>query len=151
MFKTNTEVGYLWPHHRSMARNLVAGMTPGEVAVISGFTPAQISRIIQSPLFMAEIARLEAQAEHQAVDVRNDLQVMAVRAIEVMDENLHSDEIDRGLKTKTAFDVLDRAGYAKQEKPQLHLHAHAHEVRRVEEMDKAELYEEIIDLAEEEA
>ncbi len=143
-------IGYLWPHHRAMARDLIAGFTPGEVADKSGFTAAQITRICQSPLFIAELNRLAAQAEDTAVDVHEDFRRMSTRAAEILDENLHGEGISRGLKTKTAFDVLDRAGYAKRDKPQLHLHAHAHEVRKVAEMDKDELYEEIIDLVEEE-
>jgi hypothetical protein len=143
-------IGYLWPHHRSMARDLIAGFTPGEVADKSGFTAAQITRITQSPLFIAELNRLAAQAEDTAVDVHEDFRRMSTRAAEILDENLHGEEISRGLKTKTAFDVLDRAGYGKKEKPSLHLHAHAHEVRKVHDMDTEELYEEIIDLVEEE-
>ena len=143
-------IGHLWPHHRTMARDLVAGFTPNEVALRFGFTNAQITRIMQSPLFIAEMNRLEAQAEILAVDVHEDLRQMSARAVEIMDENLHMEEIDRGLKTKTAFEVLDRAGYGKKEDPQKHLHLHAHEVRKVEEMSKEDLYEEVIDLVEEE-
>lgn len=143
-------IGYLWPHHRSMARDFVAGYTPTEVAERFGFTKAQITRIQQSPLFVAEMARLEAQAEHVSVDVHNDIREMAARAVEILDENLHREDVKRGLKTKTAFDVLDRAGYGKKDDPQKHVHLHAHAVKKIAEMDKDELYEEIIDLVEEE-
>jgi len=143
-------IKYLWPHHRAMARDLVAGHTPGEVADKTGFTPAQITRIMQSPLFIAEMNMLEAGASVRAVDVHEDLREMSKKAVEVLDENLNSETISAGLKTKTAFDVLDRAGYGKKETPQQHLHLHAHEVRKVEEMSPEELYEDIIEMAEEE-
>ena len=150
--KPELAVGYMWPHHRAMARDFVAGFRPNEIALKYGFSAPQITRISQSPLFQAEVNRLEAQAENRAVDVHEDLKHMSVRAAEILDENLQmSDEfIKRSLKTKTAFDVLDRAGYAKQETPQKHLHLHAHEVKQVNEMGKDELYDEIIDLVEEE-
>ena len=125
----------------------MAGTTPLQLAEIFGFTPGHISRILQSPLFEAEVARLEAQADMDAVDIGGDLRRMAARCLEILDENLHKNNgISRELQTKTAFDVLDRAGFGKKEQPAKHLHLHAHEVRKVEEMSKEELYEDIIDL-----
>ena len=115
-------ISQLWPHHRSMARMFVEGMQPGEVAVATGFTPGQITRILRSPLFEAELARLECQAEGESMSVVAELKKMAGRAIEVLDENLQAANISRELKTKTAFDILDRSGHTKRVDPQRHLH-----------------------------
>ncbi len=122
------------------------GMQPGEVALVTGFSPGQITRILHSPLFEAELARLESQAEIEVVTVGNDLKRMANRALEVLDENLHSHDISRELKTKTAFDVLDRSGNSKKLDPQRHLHAHAHVHKKVGEMEHVELYEAVEDM-----
>lgn len=122
------------------------GMQPGEVALVTGFTPGQITRILHSPLFEAELARLESQAEQEVVSSGNDLKRMASRAIEVLDENLHSQDISRELKTKTAFDILDRSGHSKRVDPQRHLHLHAHAHQKVKEMGQVELYETVEDL-----
>ena len=119
-------ISQLWPHHRSMARMFVEGLQPGEIAAITGFSPGQITRILHSPLFEAELARLESQAEIESQSVTGDLKRMAARAVEVLDENLQAENITRELKTKTAFDVLDRAGHGKKMEIQRHLHAHAH-------------------------
>lgn len=139
-------ISQLWPHHRSMARMFLEGMQPGEVALVTGFTPGQITRILHSPLFEAELARLESQAEQEVVSSGNDLKRMASRAIEVLDENLHSQDISRELKTKTAFDILDRSGHSKRVDPQRHLHLHAHAHQKVKEMGQVELYETVEDL-----
>ena len=139
-------ISQLWPHHRSMARMFLEGMQPGEVATVMGFSSGQITRILHSPLFEAELARLESQAEQEAVSVDGELKKMAARAIEVLDENLQAENISRELKTKTAFDVLDRSGHSKKIDPQRHLHLHAHAHKKVGDMEQVELYETVEDL-----
>ena len=142
-------ISQLWPHHRSMARMFLEGMQPGEVAAATGFTPGQVTRILHSPLFEAELARLESQAEAETVGVAEELKRMSRRAVEVLDENLQAENISRELKTKSAFDVLDRAGFSKKTDVQRHLHAHAHVHKKVGEMEQVELYEAVEDLLQE--
>lgn len=109
--KTKT-VGYLWPHHRSMSRAMVAGgLTPGELAVAYNFTPCQITKIINSPLFQAEVARLEAGQEEETRSLREDILKMSERAIEVIDEDLQIKEAGNKQRQRAAFDILDRAGF----------------------------------------
>lgn len=139
-------ISQLWPHHRSMARMFLEGMQPGEVATATGFSNGQVTRILHSPLFEAELARLESQAENKTVTVVGELKRMAGRAIEVLDENLQAENVSRELKTKTAFDILDRSGHSKRVDPQRHLHLHAHAHKKVGEMEQVELYETVEDL-----
>jgi len=139
-------ISQLWPHHRSMARMFLEGLQPGEVALITGFSPGQVTRILHSPLFEAELARLESQAEIETIAVGSELKRMARRAIEVLDENLHAENVSRELKTKTAFDVLDRSGHVKKLDPQRHLHLHAHAHKKVQEMEHTELYDAVEDM-----
>ena len=124
----------------------VEGMQPGEVALATGFTAGQVTRILHSPLFEAELARLESQAELETVTVAGELKKMASRAIEVLDENLQAENVSRELKTKTAFDILDRSGHGKKLDPQRHLHAHAHVHKKVGEMEQVELYDAVEDM-----
>jgi len=88
---------------------VAAGLTPTQLADAYGFSQGQITRIINSPMFRLELARLEGQAEELAVDVRADLKKMAVRAVEILDERMEKDN----LKNQDLFGVLDRAGYGK--------------------------------------
>lgn len=147
--KTPT-IGYLWPHHRSMARMFAEGLTPTEVAAICGYTPGQITRILHSPLFQAELKRLEEGLEETSREIDLEIKLMARKAVEVLDENLNSETTDRKLKTQTAQDVLDRAGYGKKPDAAEHRHLHAHIHKQVQDMPQEELYKEVRALMEEE-
>jgi hypothetical protein len=135
------------PWHRAMARMVAAGARPGEIAESFGYSPCQISIIIGSPLFQAEVSRLESQADAEAISVRQDLQIMSTRAIEVLDEALETpvkDWQDRAKRIDAAFGVLDRAGYGKKEQPQEHKHLHLH--AEVKQMSDEELLKDVLDL-----
>jgi len=111
------QIQQIRPHHRSMARAMVAGgLSPKQLATAFGFSLGHVSRIIQTPLFQAEVARLERGADEVAWDMREDLKRMAVRSLEVLDEDLYiepTDARERYLRSKTAMDVLDRIGLRK--------------------------------------
>lgn len=145
------KINYLHPHHRSMARMVVKrGLRNKELAAMYDFTPGQISAIINSPLFRVEVARMEALAEEQSVDVVRDLKSMQGRSMEVIAEDLHGK--DRRLRSNTAFEVLDRTGHPKgaPEQKHQHQHLHAHAVKTLDKMDKRQVYEEVMNLIEEE-
>ena len=94
-----------------MARAVIAGMRPSELAQIYGYTPSHITRIINSPAFLLEVSRLEEDADDKATDVRSDIKKMAKRAVEVLDEQLNRPGIGEKTKQRAAFDILDRAGF----------------------------------------
>jgi len=98
------------PHYRGMARALVAGVKPQELPSLYGMTKEAIGHILASPLFMAEVMRLEDMAEEVMVDVRGELEMLSGRAVEVISQDLYRDDPSAG-RTKTAFDVLDRTGF----------------------------------------
>jgi len=148
--KTPT-IGYLWPHHRSMARALVAGgLTPGQLAEAYGFSPAQITKIIHSPLFEAEVARLEAEACSVAIDVRRELEALQPLAMEVLSDNLTRRDTDPKLRTNTALEILDRTGFGKKEAPQIQKHLHIHARMEASKASQSELYNDVLNLIEEE-
>ena len=142
------KITQLWPHHRNMARMFAQGMEPGEVAQATGFSNSQISKILGSPLFQVELERITAIVEYEDIKVSKEIKQLAKRATEVLAENLYGAEIDRRLKTASAFDILDRAGYGKkvEQKAQDHRHLHLHKV--VKEMDQKELLGEVMDMIE---
>ena len=141
----------LYPHHRSMARTLVSeGLRPGELAERFGMSPSQISVILSSPLFKAEVARLEAQAEVAVSDIGRDLKSLQPRAVEVIAEDLHLAK-PSPQRTRAAFDLLDRTGYGKNEgeKKEGDKHLHFHDHREIKEMSKEEMYETVMEMVEE--
>lgn len=135
------------PWHRAMARMVVAGARPMEIAESFGYTAGQISKIIQSPLFEAELHRLESEAEAAAVDIHEDLAQMSLRAAEILDRELQPDPTDlrsREHQVQVAFGVLDRAGFTKRDQPVMHLHKHQH--LEVKNLTNEELLKNVIDL-----
>jgi hypothetical protein len=99
-------------HHRSMARDIVAGgLRNHQIAKTYGMSESQISIIVNSPLFQAECARLEEMIEDETVGAKQRLLALAPQATKVLAENLYDDSVDmevRRLKTKSAIDILDR-------------------------------------------
>ncbi len=146
---TTPTLAHLWPHHRSMARAMVAaGLTPSQLAIAYGFTAAQISRIINSPMFQVELRRLEGLADETAIDVKADIKRMCVRALETIDEDLNKVGVDARLRQKAAFNVLDRGGYGKQDRPiQVGGDLNVTKVD-IREMSDKDLKDEVIDLVE---
>ena len=149
-------VHYMWPHHRKMARLAAAGLRPAEIATVTGFSLGQISRILGSPLFQTEVGRLEAQADERAVDIRVDLEKLAGAAVENIAEDINleiSNLAERKVRQAASFDVLNRTGYGKRERPTFgELHLHKHDEVHVASMSDKELLDEVLDLtAEEEA
>jgi hypothetical protein len=128
-----------------MARLTVAGWRPGELARQFGMSASQISVIQGSPLFMAEVARLEALADYEAVDVRVELEMRHQTSIEAIDRGLLNP--DPAKAASVAFDVLDRTGYGKQEGTQKHQHLHLH--KEIKEMSTEELTKVAMDMAKE--
>ena len=129
--KTSGPLRHLWPHHMSMARMAACGAQPKDIALQSGFTPGQVSRILGSPLFQAEVLRLQDTIEEIAVsDVQEQLKLMASRAVEVLDEDLHCPAVlpaEKKIRQAAAFDVLNRAGHkAPDSGNSQHLHFHQH-------------------------
>ena len=139
------------PWHRAMARYVAAGMRPGELCLVTGYSHSHVTTILASPLFQAEVARIESQAEVSAVSVKEDLKLMSVRAIEVLDEALDTTVDnwgDRAKRIDAAFGVLDRAGYGKKDQPSdpsLHLHLH----KEVKAMSDEELLRNVLDVVKE--
>jgi len=73
--------------------------------------PSSITRIINSPLFKAELARLEDRLEDATMDtVKAELESLRPRAVEIVAEELFN-EAPSKRRTKTAFDLLDRTDF----------------------------------------
>jgi hypothetical protein len=101
-------------HHRSMARDVVAGgLRPGQLATLYGMSKGQISRIMGSPAFQAELKRLEDGADVAAMDVRDEISKMVPKAIENLNDDLDMDvenHLERQVRQKASLEVLTIAG-----------------------------------------
>ena len=144
-------LGSLKPHHRSMARDAVAGAKPGELAKIYNMSESSISRIMHSPVFVAEVARLETEADEEAVSVREELRVLVPKAKQVLAEELFAqpeDILGRKLRVAVAQDVLSRV-----EPKQAFViggaggqHLHLHREQHIHQMSTDDLRKEVFGL-----
>jgi len=146
-------INQLKGHHRSMARDLVAGGLRGkELAELYDMTESQISIIINSPLFIAEVARIEAEIEDDVINVRQEIRVLAPRARRIIAREMKGDpEIlgERKHQTNIAFEVLDRSGGGLRPVPEGgELHIHKHEEIHIHEMSDETLRDDVLNLAE---
>jgi ABC-type Zn uptake system ZnuABC Zn-binding protein ZnuA len=108
----------LKPHHRGMARAQVAfGMKVGQLADKYDMTPQQITNITRSPLYVAEVARLETGADGEVAKLDEELKALAIRAVEIVAEDLMKKDSSEH-RTRVAFSILDRTGYSKNILPQ---------------------------------
>jgi len=159
------EIKQLRNHHRSMARDIVAmgEVRNKDLARIYNMYPAQISIIVNSPAFIAELARLEAEVEESICDVREGIRLLVPRAEQVLKEELFKDDgegegkmlslPERKLRLGVALDILDRdAGKKKMgESAAKSLHFHTHkEIHLVGTMSTEELQRDIFKLIEDE-
>jgi hypothetical protein len=137
-----------------MARALVAGgLRPKDLAEAFGFTPGQVSRILQTPMFQTEVARLEEMADDNAVELRDDIRRMATRAIEVLDEDMEVEPTTlaaRNVRQRAALSVIDRF-VVKPEPPRLPFAGAIENLQvNVYNMPLEEVQKEVFDLIEEE-
>lgn len=100
------EIQCLKPHHRAMARYAAAGKTPGDIAAIFGFSLPQVSVVMNSPLFKAEMMRVIEGLELSMRDAATELQELTGRATEVLAEELYAGEKGNKLRARVAFEVL---------------------------------------------
>jgi hypothetical protein len=136
-------IGELKNHHRSMARDIVAmgEIRNRDLARIYNMTPAQISIIVNSPVFVAELARLEDMVEESICDVREGIRLLVPRAEQVIKQELFNDDkedvngefiplplAERKMRLATAFEILDRDSGKKKHgesgAKELHFHQH---------------------------
>lgn len=110
-------IQYLQPHHSAMARAEACGARKGELAKRFGLQPSWVTQVTNSPLYKAEVQRIRSQLERGTLDVQKELQIRIPRSLEVIDEELFQPERSQS-RTKSAFEILDRAGYSKQKEPQ---------------------------------
>jgi len=157
------QIKQLRNHHRSMARDIVAmgEVRNKDLARIYNMLPPQISIIVNSPVFIAEVARLETEVEESICDVREGIRLLVPRAEQVLKEELFKDDgvgegeelslSERKLRLAVATDILDRDSGKKKhgESAAKSVHFHSHnEIHMVGGMTTEELQNDVFSLIE---
>ncbi len=149
----------LRPHHRSMARDVAAGgLRNRELAKLYNMTRGMISKIVTSPIFIAEVARIEADVEERAIEVREEIRMIAPRARMILAKTLASEVEDlkehlsaRRFQTGVAQDILDRSGAGKSADGGggIHLHLSKTEEKHIHLMSDKEIRDDLFDILKE--
>lgn len=126
--------------HKELARCLAVGMTITEISKQYGKTTAGIRYAIKSPLFQQRLGELHIENDKEVADFAGRIGVLRDMALEVIEENLEQcSSIDAGLKTKCAWDILDR-GPTGHKVPDKVIEQNTHiQVNNIVEMSDAEL------------
>ena len=150
--KKRTRINQLKNHHRSMARDVVVGgLRNNQLAKLYGMSESQISIIVNSPVFLAECARLEEEVEDQVVGAKQRLLALAPQSVKVLSRNVYEESSDlevRRLQTKTAIDILDRIIPKRTGVPQSGTVNIQQNIVNVEKMSTEELREDVFGLIE---
>lgn len=134
----------LKPQHREAVRRLVAGESQTEVAEEMGLSPTTLSGWMKDPRFLSELHDVEERALSRLLDSQERLDALAIiqdtaaKAAQLCENavqnGLVGDEaISPGLRLKSAWDILDRAGYKATEKREVGIYDIADLVRLAEE------------------
>ena len=128
--------------HREIARYSLMGKRPSEIALVIDLSEQQISRILGSPLMIAEIERLQTLADYEAIDMAVAMKMRQGKALEAIDRGLTQGDDHKA--AQIGFEILDRTGFPKGAPVQKHLHLHAH--KEVDNMPLDDLQEEAMKL-----
>ena len=119
----NARPNKVTPRHRALMRRLVSGMTLSQASEDLGFTVGRASVIVNSPLFQDEMKRMEGELREEFVEREADKSADAVRvslteSAEIAARTLKGalDDESAAVRVSAAKDILDRTGYAKEDK-----------------------------------
>lgn len=122
----NAEPKNINSRHRALMRRLVAGIPLNQACEDIGLTVARASLIVNSPLFQAEMKKMEGEVREGFVEAEGERQVMASDptrvylsdASEMAARTLKGALSDESptIRISAAKDILDRTGYAKEDK-----------------------------------
>lgn len=119
--KKHPLVAETWSHRHDLVVMLQCnGMTNNEISIELGFDESYISRIVNDPRGIKRLEEFRTKLIAGIEDAGQKLQALAVESAERAGELMRQDG-DLGVAARSAFGILDRAGYSTVEK---HLHAH---------------------------
>ena len=107
----------MWDRHHEIARRLVLGEKPTDIAKDLGITKETVSNTRNSPIVRDHISVLQAARDVECIDVAQEIKATAPKALKLLQDILEPDtdigqSASPALKAHTARDLLDRAGHA---------------------------------------
>ena len=111
-------VTFLWERHKEVARLLVSGERPIDIAKRLGYTQAWLSTMMNSPVFKDYLKKLSERKDEGALDIRKQIeegaQVGVCELLKILKgEDQYAEGVSVQQKIKVAQDFLDREGHGK--------------------------------------
>ena len=104
--------------HHEIARRLVLGQKPKDIANSLGITYQSVIIVKNSPVVQEQIAILSGARDSEVVDVAKQIRDMAPKCLKVIEGIIDAGDDDvrvsKEMQVKTALSMLDRAGHAPQ-------------------------------------
>ena len=130
--------------HKKMAREMIVqGLRPTEMAIQFSYSPMQVSRIINSPVYKRYADRISKELLSEIkLKVIREMHLLSDKALEILDETLNSDDLHPRYRIKVALEVIDRIGVHKNaDIKEDHKHLHYHDHKDISKMSDDELFE----------
>lgn len=112
----------LTPRDHEIIRRLFVGQSPKEISEDLGMSMQTIQRNVGDPLYGGELGRLGYEAERRITDSNERLDALQIiqdkagRAAQLCTNVMEDPDMAVDLRMKSAWDILDRAGYKATEK-----------------------------------
>lgn len=103
------ELQKLRQNHRDILRLYYLGWKQKEIAAHLGVTLAKVGYTLASPLVQAELARLNGEADAEAVDVKEMITAVAPSAFATIESVMNSPLSPAAVRLRAATDLLDRS------------------------------------------
>jgi len=104
---------YMWERHKEIARLVVSGLRPIDIAEKLGMGTCRLSLIMNSPVFKEYLSTLSAKRDEGALDIKGELLKGAEKGVQLLNNFLVDDEVPKSTKAKIALDFLDRTGFGR--------------------------------------
>jgi translation initiation factor 1 (eIF-1/SUI1) len=111
------------PRYRDLMRRLVCGQSRRQIEREMNMSSGNYTVIIGSPLFKAELAKMEEELNKQVLDKLSTSKVEDVVDRKLKEASPHAadvniallDSTNLGISQKSVFDILDRTGHKPKE------------------------------------
>jgi len=106
------QIAELQERHHEVARRLVLGEKPKDIAKALNLCYQTIVSVKNSPILQEQIKLLSGARDAEVVDVAKQIRDLAPKCVKVLNDAIEDDETPQALKIKTSLAILDRAGHS---------------------------------------
>jgi len=107
-------IKHMWERHKEIARLVLVGHRPVDIAEQIGISQTALSIIMNSPIFKDHLQKLSMKRDKKAFEIKDRLEDIAHEATELLNRVMMGEEgASINARARVAQDILDRAGYGK--------------------------------------